>query len=457
MAIPSVPRAQKPLLFFASYSGEGHTNPVLAIATFMVRRGYEVVYLCSKDFEEKIKSVGAEFIEIDWAPQLKPREELSRVAEMPPGIERLALQLVIIFYKAMSIRARVIAETLEKLKARDPSRQIIYVEDILNMGAMPFRYSCSLPAGFDNPPKTIGISPIPLLIQSRDTAPVPLGLSPDSTDSGRARNQALWKLAIEGPLRPLTDAWLQALKECGCATIPSGNPMNGWYTAHDATVMLCSPSLEYSLSDMPSTVHFAGCLPRGKVSPSYEYPDWWPEVIAHGRGSQSSKRVIFVCQGTVNLDWRELVIPTLRAFADRRDILIVAALGSRGARLEDDVDIPSNARVIDYLPYDAVLPLAHIFISNGGYGGLQHAVMNGTATVFAGETEEKAEVGMRGAWAGFAVNLKTQTPTTDKLRAAVAEILGNERYLKRASELQAENEALDCLSRIKELIEILTE
>ncbi|KAM4054514.1 UDP-glucuronosyl/UDP-glucosyltransferase [Hirsutella rhossiliensis] len=457
MTPSSAAPAKKPLLFFTSFAGEGHTNPVLAIAASMVQRGYDVAYLCSTAFEDKIKDAGAEFFEIAWEHQFKSPEEAANVASMAIGLKRLAVQLVYVFYKGLSMRAKAVAETLERLRARDLDRQIICIEDILNMGTMPFRYGCPLPAGFDTPPKTIGISPVPLMVQSQDTGPFLLGLPPDSTESGRLRNKALNRLVNEGPLRPLIEAWEHALDACGCTVTPSGSPMTAWFTAHDASIMLCSPSLEYPVSDLPRAVQFAGCLPRGKVSSSFEYPVWWPEVTDNARGTASSKKIIFVSQGTVNKNWNELVLPTLQAFAGRDQLLVVAALGLRGAKLDDAVDVPANARVIDYLPYDVILPLAHVFISNAGYGAFRHAVVNGVATVFAGETEDKLEVAMRGEWAGFAHNLKTQTPSPEKLRIGVTKVLDDERYTTRAAELRRENEALDCLARIEKQVELFTE
>lgn len=457
MTLSSTASSKKPLLFFTSFAGEGHTNPVLAIATSMVQRGYDVVYLCSTAFEDKIKDAGAEFFEIAWEHKLKNPEEAAKVANMPIGLERLAVQLVYVFYKGMPMRAKAVAETLEKLRARDPDRQIICIEDVLNMGTMPFRYGSPLPTGFDKPPKTIGISPVPLMMQSQDTGPFLLGLPPDATESGRLRNKALNRLVDEGPVRPMIEAWTCALSACGCTVTPTGSPMTAWFTAHDASIMLCSPSLEYPMSDLPSAVQFAGCLPRGKVSSSFEYPAWWREVTANARGTASLKKIIFVSQGTVNKSWDELVVPTLQAFAGRDDLFVVAALGYRGARLGDAVDVPANARVIEYLPYDAILPLAHVFVSNAGYGAFRHAVMSGTPTVFAGETEDKLEVAMRGEWAGFALNLKTQTPSPEKLGVGVTKVLDDERYMARAAELRRENEALDCLSRIEKQIELFTE
>ncbi|KAL6800455.1 putative glycosyltransferase [Trichoderma sp. SZMC 28012] len=445
----------KPLLFFISIPAEGHTNPLLTIAESMVKRGYTVAYVCSAGYREKIIEAGAEFFEMPWGWSKSITEEEFDHLKVPMNLERYARQFAHIFFHPLPARLHYITKALEAVRARHPDRQIIIVEDSTSLSVLPFRYGRPLPLGFSQMPRTIAISPTALMIQSQDTAPFYLGLPPDSSDSGRLRNASLYQLLHDGTFKPLVEAWKETLRRCGCTTEPTGKPLYVWYgnhLAYDKLVMLCSPSLEYPLSDMPDTIEFAGCLPQRGITTTLQYPGWWQEVLRKG-----NKKVIFVSQGTVNKDWRELLIPTLEAFAGREDILVIAALGFRGAALPDTVYVPSNARVIDYFPYDAVLPLADVFVSNGGYGAFSHAVMNGVASVFAGERQDKSEVAMRAEWAGFAYNLKTQRPTIQALQEAVNTVLGNPRFKQRAIELKAENETMDSMSRIERVIESLSE
>jgi UDP:flavonoid glycosyltransferase YjiC (YdhE family) len=111
--------------------------------------------------------------------------------------------------------------------------------------------------------------------------------------------------------------------------------------------------------------------------------------------------------------------------------------------------------VVDYLPYDALLPLADVFVSNAGYGGFMQSVMNGVPMVLAGTAADKAEVCARAEWAGVAVNLRAQTPGEDAIRAAVETVLGDGRYKKKALEVKEENERLDALARFESIIEEL--
>lgn len=65
----------KKIAFF-SIPAHGHTNPMLPVAAELVRRGNTVRFYSFNEFEEKIKSTGAEFISCNsFLPELTEREE----------------------------------------------------------------------------------------------------------------------------------------------------------------------------------------------------------------------------------------------------------------------------------------------------------------------------------------------------------------------------------------------
>ncbi|KAK3190668.1 hypothetical protein K4F52_003359 [Lecanicillium sp. MT-2017a] len=439
------------ILLFTSFYGEGHTGPLMSIASYMIQRGHEVVYVADTRYEEKITNMGAEFVGVPGDPARYIKSTFTTLSKLT-GLERGAHQLTHVFYKPLPDRVEALATTLEMVREWHPDRQIIIVQDVLNMAVQPWLYGRPLPKGFTKFPKTVGISPHPMLIQSIDTAPILTGFPPDATESGRLRNAALHKLCDAGPFKPFHDAWAEALELCGCTIPPTGSPFTAWYTSHDSVMMLCSPSLEYDLSDRPEMIHFAGCLPPRGVDDNYPFPEWWSEIIQNSQKQKNKRRVVFVCQGTVNRQWSLLVEPTIAAFHGRDDIIVVASLGQKDASLDAEIPILENVRVADYLPYDAVLQHADVFVTNGGYGAFSHAVMNGVPAVFAGETEEKPEVIMRAVYAGFGHNLKTQAPSPGKVAEGVDAVLGDARYKQRAVELMEENLAMGALGRIHDEI-----
>jgi hypothetical protein len=157
-------------------------------------KGYEVVFITSPEFEPRVHRMGAEYIPTLRAFELAGPNFHEDNAKLPVGPPRLINEMESIFFKPMPQRAQVIHDTLEMLRQREgPDRQIIVVQEAVSMAVMPFKYGRALPKGYEEFPKTISINIIPLSLQSIDTAPFTMGLPPDSTESGRLRNQALSK------------------------------------------------------------------------------------------------------------------------------------------------------------------------------------------------------------------------------------------------------------------------
>lgn len=226
-------------------------------------------------------------------------------------------------------------------------------------------------------------------------------------------------------------------------------------------LQMCPPSIMYPRSDAPSSFRYAGGLPRlgPKTNSSFEeksLPSWWEAEVVH---RPSSQKVVFVCQGTVIFDYTALVLPTIEALKDRPDTLVVAVLGLKGATLPSDLlpggVVPANVRVVDYLPYDAILPLADVFVGNGGYGGVIHSVSHGTPMVLAGDTEDKAEMCAITAWCGAAVNLRTGRPSVEDVRRGVEEVLTNDKYTRTCVKIKEEMERFDPLRVIEETVDEL--
>jgi UDP:flavonoid glycosyltransferase YjiC (YdhE family) len=273
--------------------------------------------------------------------------------------------------------------------------------------------------------------------------------SSDNSPEGRERNKAMVKSVYEGFLAPANKMFGEQVEKLG-GSMPKAHIMDITYTAPDRFLQMCTPSVEYPRSDAPSSLRFAGGLPKGKRDAFINKPSWWNKVENPG-----AKKVVAVCQGSLALNYAELTIPSIEALKDRQDITLVVALGKKGASLPNDISIPSNTLIADFIPFDDLLPLCSVFISNGGYGGFQHAISNATPLIIAGATEDKPEVAARAEWAGIGVNLKTGTPTPKAIREAVDQVLGDVKYKKRAEELQEEMKEFDPIGEVARNIDEL--
>ncbi|KAI1846898.1 hypothetical protein JX266_007119 [Neoarthrinium moseri] len=445
---------EKPLLLFTSFPLAGHTQPLLKIAAFVIKQGYEVTFIAAKEFEPAIVAMGATFVATPGVMELVPPDWFAQRESRAIGYERILYDHQTVMMSGIVQKTQIVDDTLVEMRGENPNRQIIMVLETFNQGVLPFKYGRPPPKGFDLFPKTIGVNTLPMYIQGVDVGPFLMALPPDSTPSGRLRNQALNKLYNESPFsQALTRDYNEKYFEAGATRLPEGFPGDAWVTSWDVTLQLCSPSMEYPMSDLPSNVVFTGCLPLVTPEPAYRYPDWWSDVVEN----HAKKKIVFVAQGTVAMNLRELILPTILGVADRDDILLVTTLGMKGATLPADFVVPGNVRVADYLLYDVILPYTDVFVSNAGYGAITQSVMAGVPMVLAGESEDKMETIMRTTWAGVSWNVKTQTPTPGQIREGIDAVLKDSTFKQRVVELQKENESMNALARIEEQVVKLTE
>ena len=459
----------KPLIVIACQTAHGHTFPLLPHATHLRKQGYHVSFIASPEFAGAIQKTGAEFYPTE---NTFTRDLFKEMATVPEGLARRVWATKRAFIDTTAIRMETLRKVLEQIREAHPHREVIILQERMFMGTWPFRLGAPLPKGYDRFPKVICFLTSPIAISSIDTAPFGYGLPPDTSAEGRARYAAMYK-ANEGMQRELIDYANAVYQRLG-ATVKVTEPvLDLWSVGHDATAMPCSPSLEYPRSDLSPKIRFIGGTPCKELDPSIIFPTWWAEIKANQLAA-FPKKVVFVSQGTIALDYSSLLVPTMQALAGRDDILVVAVLGVKNATLGEQ-DIPSNARITDYLAYNAILPYTDVFVTNAGYGGFMQGVMHGVPMVLAGTgrkfvpkfssleavcwiahhitfAEDKPEVCMRGEWAGIAVNLRTDQPSLDAIRKGVNEVLSDGKYKARCSKIQRENEELDCVTQLEKLV-----
>ncbi|KAH7311710.1 hypothetical protein B0I35DRAFT_357012 [Stachybotrys elegans] len=438
---------QKPHLVFCAAPHEGHTLPLLTVASTLAKRGWTLDFVLGEQFRDRVEAIGSTLSPI---PDAMTPERMAVRNMVPMGLPRVIYDLQNIFIERTEERWLVLRDVLAKVRESDPSREVIIVTEPFFMGANPMLYGAPLPKGWAKRPRVVSLGIAALLAFSIDVGPVGMGLLPDSSKAGRKRNQLLQLMVTMGPMAQLIELQHKILEKLG-ATDFSGavtDATSSWYYAPDALLQLCPRSLEFERSDMPPNVEFVGWPVATTVEEQTvrAMPSWWDDVMTSGR------KIVMVSQGTVQLDYTDLVVPTMRALANRDDVYTVVVLGAKGATLPDDVEMPDNVRVVDYFPYDMILAHADVFVMNAGYGGMMHGVLNGVPMVFAGATEDKPDVAARGEWAGIAVNLDTGKPSEKQVGEAVQEILTNDRYKKRVAEIRQENEELRTLDRIEKHI-----
>ncbi|KAH8653859.1 hypothetical protein BX600DRAFT_483297 [Xylariales sp. PMI_506] len=439
-------KQKKPLLVMTAAPAAGHTGPLLLVARDMLKKGFEVIFMTSPEFKEKVESLGAEYYE---TTSFFPEGTIEARLKIPVGPVRLMYDLEFIFTANLKPRSTHMRSLLEMVGERDPSREVVIINETASMAVMPFMHGAPLPKGFDKFPKVININNMPLSISSMDTAPFGTGLPPDASEQGRGRNMLLGDMLWGGLFKGANDANLAALKELGCTV--TGNIFDLWANSYDTFFQMCSPGLDYPRSDLHPSIRYAGAIPKGGLSSDLQYPSWWTDITTNQQlppDSPVRKSVVVISQGTIATDYREMLIPAIKGLSDRDDLIVIALLGVKGSEPPADLEVPANTHMLDYFPYDAILEYADVFVTNSGFGSMMHGVINGVPMVMAGMTEDKIEVSARGEYAGFAINLKTQTPTSKQVSEAVDKVLTDPKYKLKAVRHMQENEDLDSLAII---------
>lgn len=434
---------QKPRILMAASPASGHTFPIIAIAAELVQRGYEVTFLAGEEFLEAVARAGARGIPIapfdDDAWTIRDN--------IPAGPARLEFDMKHFFIKPMTSRTKDALAALEMMKAEVPDREIIILTESFFMGTLPMYLGGPLPKGFTTRPKIINIHAACYMATSCDIAPLGMVLPPDSSPEGRVRNKTLHDEMKTGLMAGCLKYLAETLEGLGAVDYQKDQSMfDTWCLSHDVTLQMCPNTIEYPISDLNPKVKFVGAIPAGPAKKTFVPPSFWEEVTC------GDKKVVIVTQGTVAVDYKELVVPAMEGLAKHDDVLVVVILGKKGATLPDDIPVPDNTRVIDHLSYDAILPYSSAMVCNGGYGGFIHGVVNGVPMIMGGESEDKPEVSARGEWAGIAVNLKTARPSAGQVAEAVGKILGDDKYKKRIMEIKKENEEMKAMDAIEKTI-----
>lgn len=406
-------------ILIASVPIHGHVTPLLAVARHLVQRGDRVRFLTGARFAEAVVATGAEYLPLPVAADFDDRTDLNeRFPQRASlaGTRAIAFDVIELFTRpaAAQYRAVMRAHALEPIQA-------LLVDPAFAGAAHVLGHARA------DRPAVVMCGLLPLSLASRDTAPFGMGLAPLSgllRPLNRPRNASLAAIAAR-LLTPAQGMANETHRRLHGMELPGS--LLDWARHADAIAQFTVPTFEYPRSDAPAHLHFIGpILASGAV---VKRPPWWGDLA-------SGRPVVHVTQGTIaNKDYAQLIAPALQGLADE-DVLVVVATGGRS--LDTLPVLPANVRAAEYLPYDELLPKTAVYLTNGGYGGVQHALRYGVPVVAGGNQEDKPEVAARVAWAGVGRRLTRLPPQPAEVREAVRSVLLDARYRRAAQAISQE-------------------
>lgn len=450
--------SQKPIIIAAAFPASGHSKSLIQTTAHLAKKGYTIYFISGAEFKSSITKHGIEFIDnpFPWLGRDVPPESEPDI--VGPLIFAYAMKHV--FVDSIPTAFNLMYSTLERVRDEHPGREVLILHEACFFGLIPFLQGAPLPKGYDALPTIINLHTSVDARPDPEVPPFGPGLPYDPTPENLALWQHVYK-SIEPVNQDISNYINTVIRPLGATRDVNGSFLANLFDIGETTLLFTTTSTDYPPRSKPSKIRYIGSLPVQPLSPDLVFPDWWPTLITANAAlppsSPSKKKIIFLSQGTVHINYDDLLIPAFKAFASRTDLTVIAVLGVRGAKLTSPSDptftLPSNARVLDYFPYDAILPYADAFISNAGYNGFMHGVVNGVPMIMAGVEADKGEVSARAEYIGMAISLRVQRASQEALGEALDKLLGDGRYKRRAVELKRDNEGMDALGSVEGVIE----
>lgn len=403
----------------------GHVGPMIAVAAFLSMQGHDVIFNTSDLFREKVEAAGLHFLPLlgnanyDYRKlgELIPELRMARSAT-----DQINCYLTYMFGDRIPDQYRGLCQIIE--------------DQTVDLAMTDVGF-------YGNFPLLLQSKPRPPLISCGVTAPgwhdpgSSVLTGPDNTPDGRKRNIEDNRREDEAfaPGYRHIDAVLEKLG----VVVPGGYNTNTRYRLPDLFLQFGAESFEYPMYDMPENLRFVGPILHKHQSSSSKLLD----------RVDLSRPLVFITQGTLaNYDFNRLINPAIKGLVHESVQLVVTAGGGNPAAIV----APPSVIVEPYVPYEILLPRTSVFVTNGGYNGVQQALSYGVPVVSVGVSEDKGKVSDRLNWCGAGIGLKTGNPTAEQIRDAVREVLQNDIYRKRAKILGESIAKTDAFKIIGEIV-----
>jgi UDP:flavonoid glycosyltransferase YjiC (YdhE family) len=198
--------------------------------------------------------------------------------------------------------------------------------------------------------------------------------------------------------------------------------------------------------------------------PQLEYPRPWPDktrVVGpllweppseHVDPPAGNDPVVLVAPSTAHDPEQRLLRAALTGLA--REPVRVLAATNRPEPLPA-LDVPANARLVEWLSYSRTMPGCSLVITHAGHGTLARALACGCPVLAVPHSGDMGENAARADWAGVGVRLPWRFLSPATLRLSVRRALASPALARRAAELQRWAEVNDGAARAADLVEEL--
>ncbi|HEX6204524.1 MAG TPA: nucleotide disphospho-sugar-binding domain-containing protein [Solirubrobacterales bacterium] len=389
-------------ILVAAFGDAGHVFPAIALGKALVARGHEVVI---ETWEERRAAVEGEGLGFAAAEEYRMFP--------PPDPD-----------SAEGQHAAEAARALQPLL--DDFRPHVVVSDILTLAPTLAAERAGVPLATLIPHIYPVVEPgLPFFA---------IGLRPPRTGAGRR----LWRAGHDRALRIGLEQGRRDLNiQRARLDLPPIDRFHGGISP-DLALVATYPQLEYS-RDWPPGVEITGPMTFEMPHPAIELPP-------------GDDPLVLVAPSTAHDSDNHLVRTALAALAD--EPVRVVATTNRVAP-QRPIEVPANAKLVEWLSYSQLMPAASLVVSHGGHGTVARALGAGTPVLVCPIIGDMSETAMRVDWAGAGLSLPWRLCRPAPLRWATRRLLREPSFAAKVGEIAAWGRENDGATRGAELVERL--
>lgn len=419
-------------ILFANVPVDGHFNPLTELAAHLKKRGHDVRWYAGKSFEKKLNKLGIQHYPFQKAVEINQfniDEILPARTKIKPGINKLKFDLKYFFV----FRAPEYFEDIQEVYQSFPF-ELMICDSAFTAGPI-VKNKLNMPV--------ISIGIVPLSQSPKDLAPYGMGIAPDTSTGGKIKHSFLRFIAKNVLFKESRVEYNKILRSFGLQPYKE-MLFDVPVIASDLLLQSGVPGFEYKRSDMGAKVRFVGAMKTFKDPDKTSAEISWLHRL-------KDKKVILVSQGTFEPDHSKLIIPTLEAFKDSEHIILVATGYHHTEALRKQYP-QKNIIIEDFMDFDAIMPLADVYITNGGYGGVLLSIEHCLPMVSAGVNEGKNEICTRIGYFKIGIDLNKENPTSEAIKTATENIIMDNSYEHFITHLNKEFRSYNTLALCEQYI-----
>ncbi|GAB2535578.1 glycosyltransferase [Spirosoma aerophilum] len=405
-------------ILFATMPMDGHFSPLTSLAVHLNNIGYDVRWYVGGHYGEKVRKLGLHHYPFVKA-QTVNQENIDTLFPERDNIKGTIAKLQFDIKQLFLLRVPEFIEDLTNIQQDWPFDLLVHDVAFFAGPFIKDRFHV----------KTVSVGVVPLVETDELLPPSGLGLQPMTGIVGGLAQKALRYLVQKVMFKPSTDLHNQIRRTYGLQP-DTGFLFDSVVRTADVYLQSGVPSLEYPRKKISPNVRFVG--------PLLPYSKSQKHAFEYAAKALTYERVILVTQGTVERNTEKLLVPTLEAFKNDPDTLVIATTGGSGTAELRGRFPQENIIIDDFIDFTAVMPYAHVYVTNGGYGGVMLGLQHNLPIVAAGVHEGKNEIAARIGYCKVGIDLKTETPKPNAIRKAVETILRDETYRQNVRKMSQE-------------------